>query len=43
MNRLFINTGLAVMGLSHHQLEKIMIDPYLLIGKGINLVGKNYV
>ena len=45
MNRLeFINTGLAVMGLSQHQLEKIMInDPYLLIGKGSpNLVGKNY-
>ena len=30
MNRLeFINTGLAVMGLSHHQLEKIMINGHI--------------
>lgn len=45
MNRLeFINTGLAIMGLSQLQPDKIMnTDPLLLIGKGSpNLVGKNY-
>lgn len=45
MNRLeFINTGLALMGLSHYQSDKSMnIDPHLLIGKGSpKLVGKNH-
>ena len=45
MNRLeFINAGLAIMGLSQLQPDKIMnTDPHLLIGKGSpNLVGKNY-
>jgi hypothetical protein len=46
MNRLeFINTGLALVGLSHYQSDISMnIDPYLLIGKGSpKLVGKNHV
>ena len=45
MNRLeFINTALAMVGISQIQPNKIMnIDPFLLVGKGSpNLVGKNY-
>ena len=45
MNRLeFINTGLAIVGLSHFEPDISMkTDPQLLIGKGSpKLVGKNY-